>query len=188
MGVVRTGATKEGWDCLLEMVEDGAVESRRNPKLKATSKIPYPKHLQVYLTESKKRSRTGTRDVSSLVVEHDIVPEENEQFLKDFATKKIEAKAAVRGVAVGVVPSRGASSDSGMSIDEKIAKAQEEKTKLCIVGVRLQHNAWDKADREFQSMMVQAASGKNTMNSPVKDTLQEVIGSGAKIDKKAQRI
>ena len=82
------GATKEGWDCLLEMVEDGAVESRKNPKLKATSKIPYPKHLQVYLTESKKRIRTGTRELNSLVVEHDIVPEENEQFLKDFATKK----------------------------------------------------------------------------------------------------
>ena len=88
----------------------------------------------------------------------------------------------MRDAKVGFVSS-GASNASLPSVEDKIAKAQEEKTKLCILGVRQQHGAWDKCEREFHSMMTQANTGNNTMNSPVKDTLEEIIHLGEHIDK-----
>ena len=53
--------TIEGEKILLELVESGAVPARKHIKLPANTKIPYPDHLQVFISAEKSKKNAKAR-------------------------------------------------------------------------------------------------------------------------------
>ena len=88
----RVAAKKEGHEELLEMVEAGTVEARRNPKLPASSNITYPFNQQVWEEDLKSKTRHTTRDEQTL---QEAVPCDNaahENCLKELRVRQTKNK------------------------------------------------------------------------------------------------
>ena len=88
----NTAVTQEGEEVLLELVETRAIASRIHPKLGTTSKVPYPKNLQVWLSTETSTKKKETCDEETLAEGTEVNPETHEKFIKKFATEKIATR------------------------------------------------------------------------------------------------
>ena len=88
----NTAATQEGEEVLLELVETRAIASRIHPKLGTTSKVPYPKNLQVWLSTETSTKKKETCDEETLAEGTEVNPETHEKVIKKFATEKIATR------------------------------------------------------------------------------------------------
>ena len=87
-------ADKDGEDVLIEMIEHNTIEYRKNPQLPADSKIPDPGNLQMRALKESTSKRKKTRDETSMHEHDDPIPDNNENFLQEFAMSKVNMKMA----------------------------------------------------------------------------------------------
>ena len=64
---------------LLELVETRAIASRIHPKLSTTSKVPYPKNLQVWMSTETSTKKKETCDEETLAEGTEVNPETHEK-------------------------------------------------------------------------------------------------------------
>ena len=84
----KQAAEKYGEPELLEMVEAKSILSRPSTLLPPTTKIPYPRNLEVYVVGSKQAKRRRTQDTNQIVDRNELDTHSRELAVKDF-TKAI---------------------------------------------------------------------------------------------------
>jgi hypothetical protein len=84
---------KYGDDNVLEMIQAGTLEAKKNPNLPANSKIAYPRNQLVRYCRTVATNTETQRDEGQLAEHQAVEPEGHEQFLKDFAEASIESKS-----------------------------------------------------------------------------------------------
>jgi hypothetical protein len=150
--------TKDGYDVLFAQVQAGTLQTRPHPRLPASAAISWPRNLQVrYQTERELKIKSVT-DTDENIVEADDAE----------ASKSFDDAFAMRKLKVGVHPAPSVTSSAASSLPDgmlgaaALPSAEEIRDKACVQHIRKAHNAWDKAKREFQSVMAQSATHENT--------------------------
>ena len=167
---------------MLEMVEAQLVPSRRHAKLPPTSKIQYPFNLQIYHSKNKRVTSKGTLDEEALVEDKGVEPEDHENFLKEFATHRIDTKQA-RPSGSECVSSLN-ESKSSLSDDGKPQAKVCRKSHLAVQAMRVQHGIWDRTKRELEATILMSNANTNTKGSPMELSLGKVVEDGRKTDAK----
>ena len=176
----KTASEAEGEDALLEMVTAGTVESRKNPKLPANSKIQYPMNLQVRYKREIEYKRSKTSDEKELKEHETVTAASHEAFIKERMAKSITSslghssdQSSVRSV------------DDGSSAGQSAAApAGDPRVKVAIGAIRKWHGSWDRAGREFGALVKKSSEHQNTQGCKFENDLKDIIQDGDKIDKK----
>jgi hypothetical protein len=175
----RKQAEIEGHDELLEMVEAGTVESKRNPKLPADSKIEHPYNLLARATREVEHRRKKTVDENEMTAHEAISSDNHEAFVKEHATNAIQNRVGYGGSSSAGIPSDASSS----SLAPPCATVADGKVKVAVAGIRKAHSAWDRACRDFLALVQRSADHPNTTGCKFQGDLQKIADEGSLIDK-----
>eukprot|EP00959_Pyramimonas_sp_CCMP1952_P271616 5678493-Pyramimonas_sp.AAC.1 len=164
----KQACMKEDEDALLEMVQSGAITSRRSHRLSADTKVPFPRHLEVYYSQEVFSKKRRVQDRSELGEAKHLDDYSHEDFVKQFAHARVQnnvpTAANLPGPAEGPAASV-ASADSGM----------DAKSKTAVANVRKGHSAVDKAKREWSATVAQSAEHPNTQGCKFEAELKTAI-------------
>ena len=170
----KEAADRDGEEVVLEMIEAGTIPSRKNPKLPPSSKVPYPKNMQVKYSVEKEVTHKRTRDETQLHEHHDPDAEAHEEFLKGFAKNKVDNRNAIDATR-DVAQSSGLSSCSSDGTGSAPAKLEDEKAKLAVQAIRKAHNSCDRAVREFDATVKKSSNHHNTKGCKFESDLKTII-------------
>ena len=109
----------------------------------------------------------------------EITAESHEEFLKSFASKKLQSKPPVHDDNGSSVAS---SFGSAVQHTIEAGKANDEKTKIALLSLRKQHNAWELSRRTFSALVAKSQGNENTSGSKCEMDLGSLIVQGDKFD------
>ena len=152
---------------------------RRNPKLAVTSKIEYPRDQQVkYIVEvwtAKKRKEDTTGEKRAQQHENsDDAAAAAEEFEKAFQNHTNISTAE---------PARNNDKTEKPSTSEVASTpTSTERDKVIVKNVRQAHSAWDRAERDFKSMVERSENHENTRGCKFESDLKGHVEAGKKLD------
>jgi hypothetical protein len=166
----KEAADKEGEDCLLEMVQAGTVIVRRHPKLPLNSSIPYPRNQQVkYEREVWSRKRKTTEETTH--------HKKEEASGSAVASHNADFEAQVQSV--GKVSKKA---EAAQGPQEPQPNANEQRDKEALTNVRKAHSAWDRARRDYMSVVSKSKQNESTKETKTEKDLETLIAAGNAAD------
>ena len=156
------------------MLQAKTIEIRRNPKLPASSSIPFPRNQQVrFVKEVFSRKRKRGEETRREDADED--PETVESFAATydhFMHNSLNAASSTSAGSNWRAPP-GPGKDVG---------GQAERDKTTVTNLRKAHSLWDRSTRDFEALVRKSGSHPNTTGCKFEKDLALIIKSGASLD------
>ena len=162
-----------GCDILQEMLQAKTIEIRRNPKLPASSSIPFPRNQQVrFVKEVFCRKRKRGEETRREDADED--PETVESFAATYDHFMHNNTNSASSTSAG---SNWAPPGPGKDVG-----GQAERDKTTVTNLRKAHSLWDRSTRDFEALVRKSGSHPNTTGCKFEKDLALIIKSGASLD------
>ena len=150
----KEAVAKYGEDILTEMVIAKTIDSRHNAMLPASTKIEWPRNLEVAaLTESWNNKRKSIDETSN-----EVAAGSSTDFAKKFDEYQNMGKKMRTNT--GVNTAKRTPEDAGKTKVEKVEVSEQDK--VAAANIRKAHSAWDRSRREFSALISKSSSHDNT--------------------------
>ena len=172
----KSASTKDGEGVVREMIAAKSILTRPNPKLPASTQVPWPYNLEVaYIREAWTHGNTMTDTTACKSTE------DGDNAVTDFETK-FEDQWKQRGSGSSSSSSQMTGPPNENKDPQPPENKKDERDKLVVSNIRRVHAMCDRAMRDWEAIITKSQRCPNTCGCKFETDLQEQVEALKKMD------